>query len=285
METTIKVEKLCSINGLNECMGITFDKKTGAIYFAANGKYIYKVDASASLEPVLIADIKEAVDGWNDNFGDVYIHEIKFGADGLLYAAAEKCILKIDPENGEYSNLIEGDFSGNWGAYGISLDNSGNIYVGDHAGGIQLFLKDQNWKKHTIIGRDKNNPKSESFGGIALKENTIFYLDFENSLLKTASCQWSANIPEVLKINELHTGLNYPEFLQLWNGDIFVKAARGENILQRIRSNKVVEKYHLECNEDMAPIVTFHLEALDDKNALFYGASWSGTLYRGKLTR
>jgi hypothetical protein len=98
-------------------------------------------------------------------------------------------------------------------------------------------------------------------------------------------CKWNGNIPEVLSISELYTGLNYPEFLQLWNDDIFVKAARGENIMLRIRSNKVVEKYHLECNDEIAPIVTFHIDALDHKNALFYGASWNGTLYRGKLTQ
>lgn len=280
---SMKIEPLFPSKNYNECMGIILDKETETIYFATNGKYIYKFNLLNSSEPKLIATIKEVTNTWNDDYGDTFVHEIKLGNDGFIYAVAENCILKINSKNGEYSTIIKEGFDGPWGAYGLDLDNAGNIFVGDHHGGIHVYLKNKNWSRKTIVVGSTNNATKKSFGSVLLKNDTLFYLDFENSSLKSASIVWKNDFPEIIDPKTLTLPIPYPEFMQMWEGDIFVKAAR-ENTMLRIRNNEIIQHINFSSDIKVSPIVTFSLDIKENK-CIFYGTSWGpdGTLYQGEL--
>jgi hypothetical protein len=283
LQNNMKIEPLFPSKNYNECMGIILDKKKGAIFFAANGKYIHKYNLLNSAEPKLIATINEVKNTWNDDYGDTFVHEIKLGNDGFIYAVAENCILKINPKNGNYTTIIKDVFIGPWGAYGLDLDSVGNIYVGDHHGGIHVYLKNKNWSRKTIISSTDNTIK-KSFGSVLIKNDMLYYLDFENSSLNSASIKWKNGFPEIIDIKTLTLPVPYPEFMQMWKGDIFVKAAR-ENTMLRIRNNEVIQKYSFSSDKEVSPIVTFSLDEISENKCMFYGMSWgpNGTLHRGEL--
>jgi hypothetical protein len=283
LQNNMKIEPLFPSKNYNECLGIILDKKKEAIFFAANGKYIYKYNISNSEEPKLIATINEVKNTWNDDYGDTFVHEIKLGNDGFIYGVAENCIVKINPENGNYTTIIKEEFIGPWGAYGLDLDSIGNIYVGDHHGGIHVYLKNRNWSRKTIISPTDSSIK-KSFGGVLINKDMLYYLDFENSSLKSASIVWKNGFPEIINVKTLDLLIPYPEFMQIWKGDIFVKAAR-ENTMLRIRNNEVIQKFNFTSDKEVSPIVTFSLDIVNDSKCIFYGMSWgpNGALYRGEL--
>jgi hypothetical protein len=165
LQNNMKIDPLFPSKNYNECKGIILDKKKEAIFFATNGKYIPKYNQLNSAEPKLIATINEVKNTWNDDNGDTFVHEIKFGNDGFIYAAAENCILKINLKNGNYTTIIKDGFIGQWGAYGLDLDSNGYIYVGEHHGRIYVYLKNKNWSRKTIISSTDNSIK-KSIGGI-----------------------------------------------------------------------------------------------------------------------
>lgn len=278
MNETIHVAPLCSLEGADACMGIALDGPGRALYLAANGKRVYRYALDTGGAPALVATITEGTGSWSDTYGDVFLHELKLGGDGRLYAAAGRCVLQIDPDTGDYRTLVEGGFRGGWGAYALSVDGAGNLFVGDHRGGVHQFVREEGWRRHTIVeGRGGG-----SYGGIELRRDAIWYLDFERSVLVRARCRWRGHLPEVMGTDELETGLEYPEFLQAWAGDLLVKAARGDNVLLRVRDGAVVERIELRC-EGAGPIVTFVVDPIDEGRARLYGVSWSGTLYAGEL--
>jgi hypothetical protein len=283
-QVNMKIEPLFPSQNYNECMGIVFDKKKKVAFFATNGKYIQKYNLQKSSGPKRIATIGEVKNTWNDDYGDTFVHEMKLGNDGFIYAVAENCILKINPKKGDYTILVKEDFIGPWGAYGLDLDSRGNIYVGDHHGGIHVYLKNQNWRRKTIIAGSTDNSTKKSFGGVLLKNDMIYYLDFENSSLHHASLIWKSDSPEIINPGKLDLPVPYPEFMQTWKGDIFVKAAR-ENTMLRIRNNEVIQKFTLTSDKEVSPIVTFFLDIVSENQCVFYGMSWgpNGTLYRGEL--
>jgi hypothetical protein len=284
LQNNMKIEPLFPSKNYNECMGIILDKKKEAVFFATNGKYVYKYNLLNSSEPKLIATINEVKSTWNDDYGDTFVHEIKLGNDGFIYAVAENCILKINPKNGKYTTIIKEGFIGPWGAYGLDLDSVGNIYVGDHHGGVHIYLKNKNWSRKTIIASSTDNTTKKSFGSVLLKNDVLYYLDFENSSLKSASLIWKNDFPEIINTKTLDLPIPYPEFMQIWKGDIFVKAAR-ENTMLRIRNNEVIQKYNFTSNKEVSPIVTFSLDIINGNKCIFYGTSWgpNGTLYQGEL--
>ncbi len=284
LQNNMKIAPLFLSKNYNECMGIILDKKKETIFFATNGKYIHKYNLLNSSEPKLIATINKVKNKWNDDYGDTFVHEIKLGNDGFIYAVAENCILKINPKNGNYTTTIKEGFIGPWGAYGLDLDSVGNIYVGDHHGGIHVYLKNKKWSRKTIISSSTDNSTKKSFGGVLLKNDMLYYLDFENSSLVSASLTWKNGFPEIINTKTLDLPIPYPEFMQIWKGDIFVKAAR-ENTMIRIRNNEVIQKFNFASDNEVSPIVTFSLDIVNDSKCIFYGMSWgpNGTLYRGEL--
>lgn len=160
---SIRIEPVCSSRNYNECMGIILEKKKETIYFETNGKYIHKFNLKTLFEPQLIFTVHEVTGTWNDDYGDTFLHDMKLGEDGYIYAVAENCILKINAENGEYSTIIKEGFCDPWGAYGIDLDDAGNIFVGDHHGGIHVYIKNHNWSRRTIIASSTVNSDSYIF--------------------------------------------------------------------------------------------------------------------------
>jgi hypothetical protein len=98
----------------------------------------------------------------------------------------------------------------------------------------------------------------------------LYYLDFENSSLKSVSIKWKNGFPEVNDAKTLDLPVPYPEFMQIWEGDIFVKAAR-ENTMLRIRNNEVIQKYNFTSDKEVSPIVTFSLDIVNDNKCIFYG--------------
>lgn len=281
---TMQLESLCPSNGYNECMGIVLDKETETIFFATNGKNLNKFNLINSVEAETIVTIKEATDAFNDEYGDTFLHDMKLGKDGYIYAVAENRILKIDTEKESYETIINEGFQGPWGAYGIELDDYGNILVGDHHGGIHIFLKDKGWAKTTILEGGEKNLVKQSFGGLKLDGNKLYHLDFESSLLVTSTLKWKDGLPQVTHTETLYLPLNYPEYLQTWNGDVFVKAAR-ENKMLRVRDNQIIQEIDFKSDTEVSPIVTFRLDVQNDTKALFYGTSWgpNGTLFKGEL--
>lgn len=280
----MRVEPMCPSQNYNECLGIILDKQKETIYFATNGKYIHQFNLLNLSKPKLIATINEVTGTWNDEYGDTFVHEMKLGNDGFIYAVAENCVLKINPKNGAYSTIIKEGFRGPWGAYGLDLDEAGNIFVGDHHGGVHAYLKNKNWSKRTIVAGSIDDATKKSFGSVLLKKNVLYYLDFENSSLKSASIAWKNDFPEIVDTKTLALPVPYPEFMQAWKGDIFIKAAR-ENTMLRVRNNEVIQQFKLISDQEVSPIVTFSLDVVGDKKCIFYGTSWgpNGTLYRGEL--
>jgi hypothetical protein len=280
----MRIEPICKSKNYNECLGIIHEKAKENLYFATNGKYIHKFNLLGKSEPTLISTINEVTDTWNDNYGDTFLHEMKLGNDGYIYVAAENCILKINPENGAYSTIVKEGFSGPWGAYGLELDSVGNIFVGDHHGGIHVYLKNKDWNKKTIVVGSTENGIKKSFGSILLKENTLYYLDFENSDLKSAALIWKNDLHEIIETKTLKLPVPYPEFMQFWKGDILIKAAR-ENTMLRVRNNEVIQRFGFKSDEEVSPIVTFSLDLKDANKCIFYGTSWgpNAKLFRGEL--
>jgi hypothetical protein len=284
-KAVIKLDSMIPSNKYNECVGSS--KNGNTIYFAANGKDLYSLDIN-NPEAKLVVTIAEVTKTWNDDYGDTFLHDFKYANDGTLYAVAEDRILVIDPVNGSYQTIVEGGFSGPWGAYGLTLDKSGNLFVGDHAGGVYFYSKSNNWEKHIVINpADTPKGKLASFGGVVLDrdDKLLYVLDFENSLLYSSELNWNnEGVPSIKNLNSLQLPLTYPEFMQLWNGDVFIKAAR-DNSMVRVRNNKVIQTIGFESNEPLSPIVTFVLDPQDEETAIFYGTSWGpdGTLFRGEL--
>ena len=283
---TIKLKSLFPSQDFNECMGIVLDQQKEIIYFATNGKFIHGYNLKDKTGPKLIATIKEVTQKWNDDYGDTFLHDIELGPDGQLYAAAENSILRINPETGSYTTIIKDVFKGGWGAYGIDLDDDGNIYIGDHHGGIHFYLKEKNWFKKTIVTGSKADTEKKSFGGVLVNNDMLYYLDFENSLLHSAKLEWKNDLPEITseEIRSLRIPVPYPEYLELWSGDIFVKAAR-ENTMFRVRDNQVIQKIDFASSEEVSPIVTFVFYGSDQGASDFYGVSWGpqGTMFKGKM--
>lgn len=283
-KSTMKIEPLFPSQNFNECLGIAMDEANKVIYFATNGKYIYKYAMDKQSPPELITTIKEVMNPWNDDYGDTFLHEMKLGKDGFLYAAAENCVIQINTVDGTYAKIISEAYRGPWGAYGLELDQKGNIYVGDHHGGIHVYLKQKNWAKKTIITATSDGATDKSFGGIKIENNQLCYLDFENSLLVSASMIWKGDFPEIQKTTSLKLTVPYPEYMETWKGDIFVKAAR-ENTLLRIRNNKVIQRFDLIGDNEVSPIVTFVLKEINDNKCELYGMSWgpNATMHRGEV--
>jgi hypothetical protein len=281
---TMRIEPICASKNYNECLGIILDKRKETIYFATNGKYIHKINLLSKSEPTTISTIKEVTGTWNDDYGDTFLHEMKLGNDGFIYAVAENCILKINAENGAYSTIVKEGFSGPWGAYGLELDSVGNMFVGDHHGGIHVYLKNKNWLKKTIIAGSTENGVKKSFGSILLKDDMLYYLDFENSALKSATFVWKNDFPEIIATKTLSLPVPYPEYMQLWKGDILIKGAR-ENTMLRVRNNEVIQHIGFKSDKEVSPIVTFSLDMSDANKCVFYGTSWgpNAMLYRGEL--
>jgi len=283
---TIELESLFPSKNFNECMGIVLNQQKDIIYFATNGKFIYEYNLQNKTEPKLITTIKEVTQKWNDDYGDTFLHDIELGSDGQIYAAAENCILKIDPTTGGYTTLIKDVFKGGWGAYGIDLDKDGNIFVGDHHGGIHFYLKKKNWLKKTIIAGSKTGAKKKSFGGVLVNNDVLYYLDFENSLLHSVKLERENDFPKITpsEITSLKIPVPYPEYLEVWKEDIFVKAAR-ENTMFRVRDNQVIQKIDFACSEEVSPIVTFAFYNSHVKASDFYGVSWGpqGTMFKGRM--
>lgn len=90
--------------------------------------------------------------------------------------------------------------------------------------------------------------------------------------------------PKIINTKSLDLPVPYPEFMQIWKGDIFVKAAR-ENTMLRIRNNEVIQKFGFTSDKEVSPIVTFSLDIVNDSKCNFYGMSWrpNGTLFQGEL--
>jgi hypothetical protein len=267
-------------------MGIS--KHQNTLYFATNGKHLYALDIQAPTAR-FITTIAEVTRPWNDDYGDTFLHDIEYADDGMIYAAAEDRILTIDPVNGTYQTLVKDGFSGAWGSYGLALDNAGNIFVGDHDGGVYFYHRSHNWQKHMLL-TPSETPKGEvaTFGGVELgnEGNLLYALDFANSLLYTSTVTWNhAGIPTLAHTKSLRLPLSYPEFMQIWNGDVFIKAAR-DNSMVRVRQNMVIQEISFESRETVTPIVTFVLDPQDNDHAIFYGTSWGpdGALFTGELS-
>ena len=230
----------------HECMGIS--KQHDRIFFAANGKAIFAVDITHP-QATCIATIAEVTRPWNDAYGDTFLHDLKCADDGMIYAAAEDRILMINPVNGAYQTLVKDGFSGAWGSYGLTLDDVGNILVGDHDGGVYFYQKSRNWEKHVLL-KPSATPAGNlaSFGGVELAEegNVLYALDFKNSLLYSGSVTWNAEgVPKLAAVKSLRLPLVYPEFMQIWNGDVFIKAAR-DNSMVRVRNHEVIQEISFE---------------------------------------
>ena len=272
-------------NHYHECMGIS--KRHDKIYFSANGKALYAVDITHP-QATCITTIAEVTRPWNDEYGDTFLHDLKCANDGMIYAAAEDRILMIDPVSGRYETPVKDGFSGAWGSYGLALDDAGNILVGDHDGGVFFYQKSRNWKKHVLLQPSMTSMgQLASFGGVELAEggNVLYALDFKNSLLYSGSVTWDAEgVPTLTAVKSLRLPLVYPEFMQIWNGDVFIKAAR-DNSMVRVRNHEVIQEISFESDETVSPIVTFVLDPQDLDRAVFYGTSWGpdGTLFRGEL--
>lgn len=284
-KSVIRLAAMIPSNKYNECMGIS--KKQDTIYFATNGKNLYSLNINHP-KAKLVVTIAEVTSTWNDDYGDTFLHDFEYANDGIIYAVAEDRIITIDPVNATYQTIVKDGFSGSWGGYGLALDDSGNMFVGDHDGGVYFYKKSRNWEKHIII-KPSDTPKGEfaSFGGVELdvESNLLYTLDFKNSLLYSCNLTWDdEGIPTVTNIESLLLPLSYPEFMQVWNGDVFIKAAR-DNSMVRIRDNKLIQNISFESSEEITPIVTFVLDPLDEEHAIFYGTSWgpNGTLFKGEL--
>lgn len=284
-KAVITLASVITSNHYDQCMGIS--KRNDRIYFAANGKALYAVDITRP-QATCITTIAEVIRPWNDEYGDTFLHDLKCANDGMIYAAAEDRILMIDPVSGSYQTLVKDGFSGAWGCYGLALDDAGNILVGDHDGGVYFYQKSRHWEKHVLL-KPSATPmgKLASFGGVELAEggSLLYVLDFKNSLLYSGSMTWNTEgVPELTAVKSLRLPLVYPEFMQIWNGDVFIKAAR-DNSMVRVRNHEVIQEISFVSDETVSPIVTFVLDPQDQENAIFYGTSWGpdGTVFRGEL--
>ncbi len=64
--------------------------------------------------------------------------------------------------------------------------------------------------------------------------------------------------------------MNFPEYLQLYKDDIYIKSAR-ENKMVRVRNNRFVENIHFNSDSNVSLIVTFLLKETIDSDLEFYG--------------
>lgn len=133
--------------------------------------------------------------------------------------------------------------------------------------------------KHDVL-----NEKS-SFGGLRISNNNrkLYFMDFENSTLFSCDLKYNKEIPIIGSIEKLELNMNFPEFLNVYNDELFITAAR-EKDMARVKQNKIIQKFSFSDKVESASFVTFLIKEVDDI-LYFYGVDWgpNGGLFRAKL--
>lgn len=109
----IDLERLINLKDNSDCLAICFNKQEDTIFFATNGKYIYKTDLLGK-NMSLLTTINEVDRGWDDEHDNTFLQDFTFANDGYIYAAARNCIIRVDPHSGDYDSVIGDKFSGPW---------------------------------------------------------------------------------------------------------------------------------------------------------------------------
>lgn len=276
----IEISQGFTHSGISQAICINPTSKV--VYTGRNGQEIYSISNG---EPVLLTVIEEAAGYWG---APTFVTDLEL-FEGKLYAAAKNMIIEIDVLSGEYKPIIVYPFSGPWGAYDLVVDKRGSIIVADHFGGIHFFDKMSGWQHTELLTNIDTIGPTGNFTGVTLSEDEkeLYVLDADNSLLITVKLKWSSNIPEAKKIDLMELDLVYPEYLKIWQGDLFIQAAR-ENKMLRLRDGVVIQNLSYTTIDGSSPngIVTFVIDPINEESATYIGTSFNFEqgVYSGNLT-
>ena len=120
--SSVKIEEFVKSEGLFH--GIAFDGK-GHMFVGKNGKEILKVTPDGEISVFTV--IEEADGYFIEGPGHTFLYDMEFDSQGTLYAAAEDRIIKISAD-GKITKMLEENFTGNWGACGIAVDQQKNVF-------------------------------------------------------------------------------------------------------------------------------------------------------------
>ncbi len=153
-QTKMRVDqKIFNLGG--KLCGITYDNYN--LYVARNGNEILKINIFGRTSIVCKLDD-------SNSSNDTYIRSLKFGKDGVIYAAASDRLLKITLD-GKVTTII---YDPNIKPMGVELDQKGCIYI---ASEMKVFKYNPSLEKSLLIDCGE---ATTSFGLTDLKFDSKF---------------------------------------------------------------------------------------------------------------
>lgn len=284
-EAVIELSRVNSEKG--NFQGLEYDANSESIFFGRKGNTINRMNLETG-ESSLVAEIEGASTYWSGCKGYIFVCDIEMGPDRLLYVAARKQVLTVNPENGVVKVLFDNVFNGPWGAYGLCCNQEGDLFIGDQFGGVQFCDKDNEWERTSILKPNDTTGVLATFSGVLLdkKEKTLYVIDQANSLLLICPLKWKEGVPMIKSVEKVELGIDFPEYMVIWNGDIFIQAVKEHKIV-RIRNGEIIQTLKPVSSEGtiLGTLASLSLIVKDENSADIFVTSWDADqgIYRGEI--
>lgn len=148
--------------------GIMFDNQ-GSMFISRKGNEILKVTPDANVT------VFTSLDRLRDKTEKTHIWSMTSGKDNTMYVAAYDRIIKVTPD-GEMETVIAEEYTGQWGACDVKLDQEGNIYV---VHGVRVEKYSGSLQKTTLIDGEIDDIKLSAAVGIDFDKdyNNLYLCD------------------------------------------------------------------------------------------------------------
>ena len=244
--------------------GIVFDNQ-GNMFIGKKGMEILKVTPDAEISTFA------TLESLDDKTEKTHIWNMALGKDNNLYAAANDRIIRITT-NGKIQNLINEDYTGEWGACDVKFDAYGNMYV---AHGVKVEKYDISLKKTTIIDGQKDDIRLSSAVGIGFdKDYKNLYVGdvFNNKVVR-----YPLNDGIVAGTSLVIRGLSSPEYIAVDNNGYAYVSLPGGGGLAELSPDGTVKPLNCENKLEEPTTIAFGKKGFDEDS--IYAVS-KGKIFR-----